>query len=550
LESAHRCRFSGAFALPSSSGESALATGSDTPVSKALSVSIPRGASTGMQIILRKVRGISGLTPVMRTSSGSFGVGAPGGSVTAFLSSGLMIALVAIALFAAALIAWYAAGHPITVSHAHALTALPVLGNIVTLSPKVKEKDEQLAAKQKSLHDVFDAAGADMDFNKKEVLELVGVKSSTEVVEKVKAMNAELDALGKSRDELIQLENIRDINSKRRSEPATSLQLPGTTPTVDAERERKMRRSIGQVVVESMAFKTFLKTRQPVDCVEEDVETKTAFTTAAGWAPESTRVPGLVIEKATRPIQVLDIIPTGPTAQAAVVYMEETTRTHSAAERAENAVYAESAFVLTQRSDTVRLIGDSVPVTDEQLEDVAQVQSYLNQRLNFGVTQRLDGQIINGDGNAPNLQGIVNKSGIQTQAKGTDAAQDAFYKAMVNVRVTGRAVPSAHIIHPLDWQGIRLQRTADGIYIWGSPAEAGPERMWGLAVAQADSIAQGTGITGDFVTFIQLWVKRGVEIAVGYNTTDFVNGRKTVRAGMRCALSIYRAAAFSTVTGL
>jgi hypothetical protein len=117
---------------------------------------------------------------------------------------------------------------------------------------------------------------------------------------------------------------------------------------------------------------------------------------------------------------------------------------------------------------------------------------------------------------------------------------------MVNVRVTGRAVPSAHIMHPLDWQGIRLQRTADGIYIWGSPAESGPERMWGLMVAQADSIAQGTGITGDFVTFIQLWIRRGVEIAVGYNSTDFVNGRKTIRAGMRVALSIYRAAAFST----
>jgi hypothetical protein len=69
-------------------------------------------------------------------------------------------------------------------------------------------------------------------------------------------------------------------------------------------------------------------------------------------------------------------------------------------------------------------------------------------------------------------------------------------------------------------------------------------------VAQADSIAQGTGITGDFVTFIQLWVRRGVEIAVGYNSSDFVNGRKTIRAGMRVALSIYRAAAFSTVTGL
>jgi HK97 family phage major capsid protein len=500
-----------------------------------------------MQIILRKVRGISGLTPLMRTTPGSFGAGAAPGAVERALISWPMLALIGIALMFAAVVAWWSAGHPLAISHEHSMIGAGVLGN---LAVQLKEKDDELTTKQQKLHTVFEKAGDTMDFSRPEVLELVGAKSSQEVVEKVRAMNKELDDLGKSREELSELKGIQERNAKRRSEPATVLPLPTGEDREQREREMKAKRSLGRVVVESLAFKTFLKTRQPVDCVDEDIEMKAAFTTAAGWAPESTRVPNLLVEKATRPIQVLDILPTGPTKQAAVVYMEETTRTHSAAERAENAAYAESAFALTQRSDTVRLIGDSVPVTDEQLEDVDQVESYLNQRLTFGVNQRLDGQVINGDGNAPNLTGILNKAGIQTQAKGTDAAQDAFYKAMVNVRVTGRAIPSAHIIHPLDWQGIRLQRTADGIYIWGSPAEAGPERMWGLPVAQADSIAQGTGITGDFVTFIQLWIKRGVEIAVGYNTTDFVNGRKTVRAGMRVALSIYRAAAFSSVTGL
>jgi hypothetical protein len=128
-------------------------------------------------------------------------------------------------------------------------------------------------------------------------------------------------------------------------------------PATDEEREQlernRKRRSIGQIVVESHAFKSFKKHKHACDSMEEDVgpmEAKTAFTTAAGWSPQTTRVPGLVIEKATRPIQVIDIIPTGPTNQAAVVYMEETTRTHNAAERAENATYAESAFALTQRS--------------------------------------------------------------------------------------------------------------------------------------------------------------------------------------------------------
>jgi hypothetical protein len=80
---------------------------------------------------------------------------------------------------------------------------------------------------------------------------------------------------------------------------------------------------------------------------------KTLMATSAGFAPESFRLPNYV-EAATRPIQLLDIIPMFPTDQAAIKYMEETTRTHAAAELAEGAAYAESAFVFTERQDRSR----------------------------------------------------------------------------------------------------------------------------------------------------------------------------------------------------
>jgi len=412
------------------------------------------------------------------------------------------------------------------------------------MSAKLVATRKELEAKQAAAAKVFEEAGPDMDFEKVKCLgEGLDTKAK---VEKLQEMNRELGDLGKEVEDLAQLVKMRD-GITALGKDIEGKDMPSRPPQ-DHGDDRRVKR-LGEIVTGSEAFKKFCESKSPAGCVVPDGGMKTLFQTTAGWAPESTRVPGLVIDAVTRPIQIIDIIPPGTTGQAAVVYMEETTRTHAAAERAENAAYAESAFALTERSSTVRSIGSSIPVTDEQLADVQGVQSYLDLRLTFGVRQRLDGQLLTGDGNAPNLTGLLNVSGIQTRAKGADPTPDAFYKAMTLVKVTGRAFPNAHIIHPNDWEPIRLLRTSDGIYVWGNPADVAPERMWGLRVVISDAITENTGLTGDF-NFSQLYERQGMEVLVGYVNDDFLDGRRTIRAGVRVAFVTYRAAAFCTVTGI
>ena len=190
-----------------------------------------------------------------------------------------------------------------------------------------------------------------------------------------------------------------------------------------------------------------------------------------------------------------------------------------------------------------------LPVTDEQLEDVPRVRSYIDNRLAFMVRQRLDAQLLVGDGTAPNISGILDRAGIQTQAKGADPTPDAVYKAMTKIRVNAFAEPNAAVFHPNDWQDIRLLRTTDGIYIWGSPADAGPERIWGLRVAQTTALTENTGLVGDFQQ-AELVIRSGVDLAVGFINDDFQRNRQSIRAEMRAALAVYRPAAFATVTGI
>ncbi len=428
----------------------------------------------------------------------------------------------------------------------------------------IKEVRDELAAKQDALGAIFKEAKTDdgqYDFNKVKSLG-DDVKGSIAVAEKVNQMNAELDELAQKAETLEAAEKAAK-DQERREKALWRPPLPGNAGGAG---QPIIVKSLGELLAEEKAYADWVEQgcRNRVDLsfdvLPTDVlakgmlamtlQSKTLMTTSAGYAPESVRLPGFV-EATARPPQLIDIIPFSQTGLPTIKYMEETTRTHAAAEKAEGAAYAESTFAFTEKSSDVRKITDSLPITDEQLEDVPMMQGYVNGRLTFGIRQRLDTQVYVGDGTSPNLRGIVNVVGIQTQAKGADPVPDAFFKAMTKIRVTGRAIPTHHVMHPTDWQSVRLLRTADGVYIWGSPSEAGPERLWGLPVVQNDARAAGSGLTGSFQpAWISGFERKGVDIQLGYVGTQFTEGKKTVRGDMRAALVVFRPAAFCDVTGL
>jgi len=418
----------------------------------------------------------------------------------------------------------------------------------------VKEILEEIAAKQATVFAIFkEAKTEDGQYDFSKVTSVSGTPEAK--LAEAQRLNEELNALGTELTEAKGLATAAVDTAKRQawlSEPPGRPQQPGGEGKGEPSVAVK---SLGQYVVDSEEFKaTMGHSRKSLSIEHKDIQNpiaylKTLFLTTDGFAPESTRT-GRIVEAALLGPQVLDIIPSTPTAQAAVVYMEETVTTEAAAERAEGAAYAEADISYAEASSTVRSIGVSLPVTDEQLEDVPGIQGLLNGRLSFFLRRRLDGQVLVGNGTAPNLSGILDQSGLQTQAKGTDPVFDAIHKAITKVLVTGAADPSAIVLHPNDWEGIRLTRTTDGIYILGNPADAGPKRLWSLPVVTSNQITENTGLVGDFATHCELRPRRGIEVEVGFVADQFKEGEQTIRAGLRTAFVVYRAAAFCSVTGI
>lgn len=400
-----------------------------------------------------------------------------------------------------------------------------------------KQLKEEIAAKSKKLHEVFEEAGPDRDFDK--IKSLDGDTKSK--LEQIETMTKELNDLHTEYEKSAALdkaaEDAQNINKAFNNQEGEKLDGKGAE-------DKPEKKSIGQLMAESDALK------KKGDTSHIDVEVKTLMETSAGWAPESVRI-DRVEQYPVRKLRTLDFIPIYPTSQAAVKYMEETTYTNNAAETSEGGTYGEAALAFTEQSKTVEKPAVWLPVTDEQLEDVEGITAYINNRLSYMINARLDGQVLEGDGSTPNLLGTLNVTGIQSQAKGADPVPDAIYKLFTLIRASGFGEPSVYFTNPNDWQDVRLLRTADGLYIFGNPTDPGPDRIWGVQVCQTTAVTENTGLAGDYINFGGLYMRRGIDVQVTNAHSDyFVKGKQAIRADMRCAMVHFRPEAFGKVTSI
>jgi HK97 family phage major capsid protein len=134
-----------------------------------------------------------------------------------------------------------------------------------------------------------------------------------------------------------------------------------------------------------------------------------------------------VVEQLFQALTVADLLAPGTTTSSPVRYIRETDAVvNAAAAVAEGAAKPEATLV----TEPVRKIAVFLPVTDEIMEDAPTMASYLNERLSLFVGVAEEAQLLSGDGTAPNISGILDRSGIQTQPAGTDDNLVAIRKAV------------------------------------------------------------------------------------------------------------------------
>lgn len=409
--------------------------------------------------------------------------------------------------------------------------------------PALVEAKGKLDAKRDALASVLTEAGPNYDMS-----QVKSISGDTHAkVAAIRAMNEEIDDLKGEVDKLMVVGRAAAEAKAHADSREAGAPKGDDGPQTKGGRQR----SFGEQLIESQAIKGYKPGSGSGPQARLDIELKTLFQTSAGWDPEDTRT-GRLNAYPTRPAPVvLDVFPQTTTSMSTVLYMEETTFTNNAAEVAEAGAFPEVQLQVTERSSEVRKIAAFLPVTEEQFEDEPRARSYVENRLPFMLRQRIDLQLLQGNGTAPNLRGLENVSGIQTQALGSDPIYDAFYKIMRKIREDGFAEPSHALIRPSKWESVALTRTADGIYIWGHPSQSGPTTIWGVPVVLTTAITSTKAAVGDFTTHAEVSNRRGIDMQISNSHgTYFTEGVLAVRVDVRLAAIFHRPAAFGVVTGL
>jgi HK97 family phage major capsid protein len=157
----------------------------------------------------------------------------------------------------------------------------------------------------------------------------------------------------------------------------------------------------------------------------------------------------------------------------------------------------------------------------------------------MGVLQAEQNQLINGDGTAPNLSGILDRVGLapdiprNAAATPPQANHDVFLQQTMAIYASSFLMPDGYVVNPINWSSILLAKNVNGEYFTGGPfSPIQTPTMWGLPVALTPAIAAGLGLVGAFKTGAQIFRKGGVRVEASNSHSDFfIKNLVAIRGG-------------------
>jgi len=288
--------------------------------------------------------------------------------------------------------------------------------------------------------------------------------------------------------------------------------------------------------------------------------------TGGGFLTSPTVVPG-VVSKLFQRLTVADLLPSQQVTTNTIRYIVEGTATSGAAGVAEGGDKPQSTLGYSTVDEPVKKIATTLIVSDEMLDDGGvSIQQYLNSRLSLFVETEQDRQLLRGAGTNELYGLMASARGINYYGGGTAVGNKAvqIFKALNGTRGSSFLEPDAIIMHPTDWEAIRLLTDTAGQFFGGGPfqgpygngtqfqasgyATGANDSLWGKPVILNSTVGAGTAVLGSFGQGAMLGRRTGLTVEATNSHDDlFTKNLVAIRAELRVGLCVYRPSAFTEV---
>ncbi|OYD64844.1 UNVERIFIED_ORG: HK97 family phage major capsid protein [Burkholderia sp. CF145] len=251
-----------------------------------------------------------------------------------------------------------------------------------------------------------------------------------------------------------------------------------------------------------------------------------------------------IIPPGMNDVWIRDLIPGGTTTSNLIEYPREKAAQLNADYQTEGQLKAQSDLSFEMVSAPIVTIAHWLLASRQVLDDVAQLQSYINMRMTYGLRMKEDRELLMGDGAPGHIMGLIPSAALFTPTDPALNGVDNIRLAMAQIQAAFYN-PTFAVMHPLDWASIQLMKNNMGEYLFGSPLAPVTQRLWNMNIDASYAIAQGSFLVGD-ARQAMVWDRQSINIEVSREDVDnFRRNMVTILVEERLGLSVFAADAFA-----
>lgn len=271
-------------------------------------------------------------------------------------------------------------------------------------------------------------------------------------------------------------------------------------------------------------------------------------TQASNSVSRTTFAPPTELGLVTDPRKVLNIeslfghINVSGSAYQYVKYGYTTTETATGpAVTAEGAAKPEANYTGTIVSGAVKTIAAWTKVTEQMMQDDANLVSFINDDLRYQLNKVIDQQIVTGTGSGQ-LTGLNQSSNYYDYITGAGLASgDTVIDLILKVKANMEAANITNIsllLNPKDWVKVLGAKNANKDYLIPGILDVPAQRIWGIPVILSGSVASGKFHMGNFFEGGKVIERTGLAVEIDREGDDFTKNLMTIRAERRLDFAV------------